>query len=328
MSKREIPYFVLLGLCTYHRQTSLKLAIKSILALKIPKDVELELMVVDNSKEACSRSMVNELSKNSKFMISYCHESKHGISFARNRVLDFALVKGYFNAIAFFDDDAVLDPRWLNEMYKYVKSQGLEAGFVLTGPQKFVLPQMLLFGRKKPNFFQAMSFASGTLRPWAATHNVFFAISLIRDMGLVFDPDFALTGGEDQMFFMQAVQKGARIIWLEEAIAEEKVIKARLSFDWLLKRNFRYSSQGFRMYNKLFSWSRALALSLIKSGLYLSSGLILLFPLGILAALLPFSRHYTLRALAYISRSLGWLLGCINFRYREYGYEVASKKLE
>ncbi len=318
-------YFILLGLCTRHREATLKQAIQSVLDLEIPQGVRLELIVVDNTKEASAYSLVSHFANNSQLVIHYCHEPKHGISFARNRVLEFALdfssIEKQPQAIAFFDDDAMLDSKWLSHLYRYYDYDKQKVGlsFILTGPQQSILPDGVPTWVKKTEFFKPMQFISGTRRPWAATHNVFFDISLIKEMGLRFDSDFALTGGEDQMFFMQAVQKGAVILWINEAIVREKVEKQRISYRWILKRNFRYSSQGFHIYTKLFSsWRKALVLSVTKGSLYLSYGLLLFVPLGMLAWFFSPYQHYTLKALAYISRGLGWFIGSLGFRYQEY----------
>lgn len=306
-------HFVLLGLCTYHRPRLLSEALESLTKLDIPRELQVELTLVDNENSITTQRVLDQVKDKLAFKTDYRVESQRGIAYARNKVLEAALEKKA-DAIAFFDDDARVAPDWLALLYSYYSKNKVE---VVTGPQKSILPPGAPLWAYKSEFLQGMRFSTDTERPWAATHNVFFDMILVREWGLRFDTDFALTGGDDQFFFMQAVQKGARIRWLEKAIVSEKVSPERLSLSWVLRRNFRHSCDGARFYKKLFGRMKASFFSIAKGTLYLSYGFTLMLP-SVFLAIKPGTRHYSIKALGYISRGLGWLCGCGGFRYEEY----------
>ena len=308
-------HFVLLGLCTYHRPELLTEALESLSRLRIPQNLRVELLLVDNEVSPFVRTILERAQKKLAFQAEYESEKQRGIPYARNRVLEEALKKGA-QFIAFFDDDARPSPNWLEEIYHYYLKNKIE---VITGPQKplFAPKDDTPLWAYKSEFLQAMHFPTGTERPWAATHNVFFSIKLVQEWGLRFDTDFALSGADDQLFFMQAVQKGARIHWLEEAVIHETVSRERLRLGWILQRNFRYSCEGARFYRKLFGNFKASFLALMKASLYLSYGLFFILAFSFLAPF-PSFRHHSIQALGYIARGLGWLLGWGGYSYEEY----------
>lgn len=323
--------FVLVGLCTYHRLSTLERAIKSVLDLDIPQGVRLELVVVDNSKEASAYDLVRHIDEASEMVISYCHQPRRGIPLARNMVLDFALSLGSVDEqpqwIAFFDDDESLDPQWLVNYLNYLRyyhplreNAVSEVALVLTGPVQFMLSESAPEWSRKANVFKPLQFPSGTRRRWAATNNVFFDIAIAREQRLRFDSSLSLSSGDDPLFFMQAARRGAKILWVNEATAQEMVERERTTYEWVIRRNYSHGSNGPLVYSKLFPSERIkpIVLSLCKGTLYLCSGLLLMITLGTFTWILPQFRHHTINALALISRGLGWLCGIWGFRYREY----------
>ena len=294
------PQFIAIGLCTYKRPILLELALKSIANLLVPKDIQIIIIIVDNDSEGSARSIVKSSEASLPFPIEYNQEANKGIPFARNKVLERALAK-QVDAIAFLDDDDQADKNWLVQLLKYYTQAKLS---VVTGPQHCLLPPATPKWARKSEFFRSMSFPTGTKRPWAATHNVMFSIELVKKIGLRFDTNF-LTG-EDQLFFMQAVRAGADILWVQKASVSETPSIDRISLKWILLRNFKYSSQGNRLYRKLFGW-RGIFQAFWRGALYLgySSSILLIWGLIVL----PYDRSVFVKALAYFSRGIGWFAG-------------------
>lgn len=321
-------HFILIGLCTYHRPTGLKQAMISVRDLEIPQGVRLELIVVDNSKQGSAQHLVQNFAETSGLIVHFHHEPKQGVPFARNRVLDFALDTGSIDqqpqCIAFFDDDERLDSQWLIKYLSYYnflrQNSRTELVLVLTGPVHRLLPEEAPEWSRKARAFKSPQFASGTQRQWAATNNVFFDIGLIREQGLRFDPSLCFCSGDDQLFFMQASQEGAKIVWVNEAIVRETIGKERTTWEWVLKRNYGHGSNGFLIYSKLSpsKKTKIVVLSFCKGILYVCSGLLLLIALGMFTWILPQFRYWTVNASALISRGLGWLFGILGLRYQEY----------
>ena len=321
-------HFILIGLCTYHRPTCLKRAMISVRDLEIPQGVRLELIIVDNSKEGSAQYLVQHFAETWNLIIHFRHEPRQGVPFARNRVLDFALDIGSTDqqpqCIAFFDDDEKLDSQWLIKHLSYYtflrRNSRTELILVLTGPVYRLLPEEAPEWSRKARVFKSPQFASGTQRQWAATNNVFFDIGLIREKGLRFDPSLSFCSGDDQLFFMQASQEGAKIVWVNEAIVRETIGRERATWEWVLKRNYGHGSNGFLIYSKLFpsEKTKIIVLSFCKGILYVCSGLLLFIALGMFTWILPRFRYWTINASALISRGLGWLSGILGFRYQEY----------
>ena len=320
--------FVLIGLCTHHRLSTLERAVESVLDLEIPQGIRLELVIVDNSEEGSTGDLIHHIDDTSEMTLHYCHEPRRGIPLARNMVLDFALSLGSIDqqpqCIAFFDDDETLDSKWLVNYLRYYRSlrehTGPEAILVLTGPVQFLLGEEAPEWARKAAAFKPLWLPNGTGRRWAATNNVFFDVALVREQRLRFDSSFSLCSGEDQLFFMQAVRRGARIFWVNEATVQETVDRERTTCGWVVRRNYGHGSNGSLIYSKLFPSEkmRSIVPSLCKGILYLSFGFLLLITLGMFTWILPQFRHHTINALALISRGLGWLCGILGFRYREY----------
>jgi hypothetical protein len=70
---------------------------------------------------------------------------------------------------------------------------------------------------------------------------------MIEGMALPFDPQFGLTGGEDNVFFNHLQHGGARMTWCREAVVFETVPSSRANLLWTLKRAFRYGIIGPRV---------------------------------------------------------------------------------
>lgn len=319
-------HFVLVSLCTYQRPAALKRAMASLRDLEIPQGVKMELVVVDNNEDGSADYLVRRFAEVSGFVVHYCHEPIRGISSARNRVLDFALSVGSIDEqpqyVAFFDDDEILDSKWLVSYLSYhaslKRTLGSEAILVLTGPVHFQLPEGAPKWSRKVDVFKPLRFTSGTRRQWAATNNVFFDTALIREYRLRFDLSLSLYSGEDQLFFAQAARRGVEIVWVEEAVVYEVVEDRRTTCGWMLRHCYGYSSNGFFLYSKLFPSQRmkVAVLSLCKGCLYLCYGLFFLVTLGMFTWILPRFRYCTINALALISRGLGWLCGILGLRYQ------------
>ncbi len=297
------PLHIAIGLCTYKRPSLLQLALQSLDKLNLPDNIQITVIVVDNDFKKSAQSLVQKAQKKKSFPIEYHTETQKGIPFARNKIIEKALLI-HADAIAYLDDDGQAHQNWLIKLLDYYR-QGKE--MIVTGPQHCLLPKITPDWAKKSEFFQALSFPSGTSRPWAATHNVLFPIVLVKDMGLRFDTNFLIGTGEDQLFFMEAVKKGMQIIWVEEAEVWEKPTSDRISIRWVLLRNFKYSSQGNRLYRKLFGWQGSIQ-AVWKGILYLSYASTILIILGLISMIYDKGTGMV-KALSYFVRGVGWLAG-------------------
>ncbi len=94
--------------CTYRNPDLLRGAISSLLNQTLSSD-QYEIIVVDNNSGDQTPEVVHCLGDTSSPPVSYVLETRQGLSHARNRGLEAA--RG--EIVAFLDDDAEADPRWL-----------------------------------------------------------------------------------------------------------------------------------------------------------------------------------------------------------------------
>lgn len=97
-------------LCTRNRASLLATALESIRRLDYPSDA-CELVLVDNDSSDNTRQVVDAFAESAPFSVRYVHESKLGLSSARNRGLREARGRYVF----FTDDDQEVDERVLTE---------------------------------------------------------------------------------------------------------------------------------------------------------------------------------------------------------------------
>ena len=104
-------------ICTYNRLDFLKKCIDSILK-QISKNNGIEIVVIDNNCNDGTKEHINSL--NSTY-INYFLETKQGLSHARNKGIEVS--KGDF--LAFVDDDATIDEKWLKSLLYHLKNQNI-----------------------------------------------------------------------------------------------------------------------------------------------------------------------------------------------------------
>jgi|GEM_PF-873820 len=105
---------VTIVVCTYNRAAMLEQALASLVELETESRFTYEVLVVDNnSSDATPETIAAIVAKNGG-LVRGVHESRRGISAARNRGV--AEARGRW--IAFFDDDQLADRRWLCELMK------------------------------------------------------------------------------------------------------------------------------------------------------------------------------------------------------------------
>lgn len=247
--KKSNVDFVLVSLCTCKRPLMLGEALLSVNTLKIPANVKVEVLVVDNDENESAREKVQELSPKVKLPIHYSVEKTRGISYARNKILETA-IKLNASHILCFDDDEILDENCLVEHVNFYNN--CEKVYISSGPayNKFVgeYPKYIT---DSIVFKQSTSKETGAVRKKCATNNVFFPVSLAKDYNLRFSTEYVFMGGEDGDFFGRASKLGFTIVWNKEAIVYELVTKSRANLDYILKKAYYngYSSSLLKLKN-------------------------------------------------------------------------------
>ena len=212
---------VAICVCTCQRQKMLGFCLRSLNRLRVPEDVEVYVIVIDNDPDCSACEAAAFSTSASPHPSLYLREPRRGISFARNAALDAAHAMG-MDWIAFIDDDEVADPDWIAALmapeYRHVP--------VLMGRQILIYPDPRPFWsverekREQPQGRQLKT---------AYTNNVRFSIALV-EAGLRFNEGLGLMGGEDNEFFSAARQAGFEIRQTQRAITYETVHPERLTY--------------------------------------------------------------------------------------------------
>jgi succinoglycan biosynthesis protein ExoM len=216
---------------TFRRPRGLARLLDSLARLTLPKDLVVEIIVVDNDAVGEARSQalaVSEAAENARWFV----EPRQNISLARNRAVSEA--RGRW--LAFIDDDEVADENWLAAFWAEVES-GAGDGFF--GPVLPRLDTVAIPWLGVETFFSRRRHPSGKRIEACetSTSNALVLHSLFADCR--FDPTWGRTGGEDSEIFDRMLAAGARFLWCDEAIVCETIPASRYRLGWLAQRAFR-----------------------------------------------------------------------------------------
>jgi glycosyltransferase involved in cell wall biosynthesis len=212
----------------------LRACLESLIRQRVPEDVLLSIVVVENDEASACKRIVEELAAVADAPpIAYAHEPRLGIPIARNRALELALAQDP-DWIAFIDDDEVAPVDWVARFA--AASRMLEAD-VLHGPVEAhadASGETVVPRKRRP---------SGERLKTAATNNTLMRARLVREgageLSLRFNEAMRFSGGSDNDFFSRAVALGAVIRWVDDNIVRETVPASRQTFRWMLERNRR-----------------------------------------------------------------------------------------
>lgn len=282
-----------------------------------------EIVVVDNTTEASARAVVQSAARSAAVDVRYVHETRPGVSHARNR----GVAEARGELIAFVDDDEIPGPTWLAEM---LEAQRTYHADVVLGPVRplFNGAPPRLARLLKSAFTQSSEAPTGTIigahTPFfwrrtgcarvLASNNALLVKARCIDTAEPFDPSLGLTGGEDTLFFTRLHRAGRRIVWCREALVHERVAKERLTSRFLIMRKFRdgqiTSSACLRLRPRqlgtLAAWMAVGGAQLVVGGV-----------IGPIAY--PWRRQLGIKGLCMAATGLGKLTFLGRFRPQQYG---------
>jgi succinoglycan biosynthesis protein ExoM len=134
---------------------------------------------------------------------------------------------------------------------------------------------------------------------------------LVVEGGGPFDPRYGLSGGEDTVLFTALADHGARFVWADEAIVDERVPPERARLGFLLRRAFG-GGHGHARYRLAREGSRAAPPLLARAAIAVGGAAILA------PASLPLGLH---RAIAWClvgAAGCGKLAGLTPLRFEPY----------
>ena len=293
---------IVIAIPTYKRPKSLKRLLDAIAGLMTELDVA--VLVADNDPEDHEGlDLCRKLAGSYRWPLTAVIATERGIAQVRNTLVEQALADPAMQFVAMIDDDEWPEQHWLDAFLAVQRQTGADLlqGSILfdhegDGPapiadiRRPTGPVPMLQGAG--NLLIARKVLEETARPW-------------------FDPDFALTGGEDHEFFMRLAKAGRRFAWADAARAHGDVPEARRDLSWVLARAYSTGNSDMRV---LLKHRGGAGMWLREVGKI--AGALLLSPL--LAVILAASPNRRLASLQTLFRAAGKLTAMFGARYNEY----------
>ena len=221
-------------ICTFKRERSLDVCLRSFIDLRIPRDTEVIVTIIDNDEAGSAGKIVSRLKDSFPLPLHYHIEPKRGIPCARNRAIDETHAMGC-DYLIFIDDDEWVEPDWLENLYSFCQQHGGE--IIVSGVVISELPENVPVHIR--DLFNKSQKPSGSKLSSCATNNVLIPTKITKRSALRFDETNPLAGGTDTIFFCNAVNAGAVILKCAEAVVHESIPENRLTIRWLSKRKYR-----------------------------------------------------------------------------------------
>lgn len=294
-----MPDSVIVCIPTFKRPKSLARLLDAIAALETNADVR--VLVADNDAEGhAGRDLCLGLT-NYRWPLTAVIAEKRGIAQVRNCLIENAL-KTDAQFLAMIDDDEWPGADWIDEFLKTAHAT-----------QADVLQGSIFFGQgEAADGHGDIRRATGPIAMLQGAGNLLIARATLEDMAAPwFDPQFALSGGEDQDFFVRLQRAGKRFAWSDEARAHGEVPETRANLGWLLRRAYSVGNSDMRVLLK----HRPGAARITAEALKILASL-LLSPLA--AVILAASPNRRALALQKLFRACGKLTAMFGARYNEY----------
>lgn len=232
-------------ICTRDRTAHFARCLSSVLAQGLPRDDwQLEVVVVDNSATGTGKHQVDGLALQNA-PVTYVHEARAGIPFARNAALGAALLLDP-TWIVFIDDDEVAPPGWLARLVQAAETTGADVvhGGVI-GASAADVGDLAVGWRPS----ETLPRCRRTNK--AATNNVLLRAWIVADpVRLRFDEHMRESGGSDGEFFMRVGDTGARMVRTDDAPVFEERSQQREAPSWQRRRAFRVGANCNYRYRK------------------------------------------------------------------------------
>jgi len=222
-------------IATFRRPVGLARLLDSLVRIKVPSEIEVEVLVVDNDAAGSARAVVEahtDAFRSSLRPLRYFVEPRQNIAHARNRAVEAA--RGRW--LMFIDDDEIADENWLTAYLELFDRYECDGAFgpVISRLERVVTPWLDV-----PTFYSSHRHITGTVlrKGEPRTGNAMIRRTLFD--GRRFDPRFGRTGGSDAQLFGVMCSAGARFLWCDEAQIVEYLPPERHCVSWLARRSFR-----------------------------------------------------------------------------------------
>lgn len=232
-------------LCSSGTRETLKSCLASLESQYVPQDIEISLLLVDNSRDALLKDLIDDRT-NPGLASCYLHEPRTGIPFARNAALKQARAQ-LADWVAFIDDDEIAPRHWVSQLLAHLNANHADAVVGEVGRCETLEAAVQSARNRQPQEIRKRLPRVKT----AVTSNVLLASRIYSEsaMALNFDERMVF-GGSDREFFMRAIQKGAHIVYAANELVYETWPIERRKPTYLLMRWFRHGVSFNYRYRK------------------------------------------------------------------------------
>ena len=290
---------VVICIPTFKRPKMLKRLLDAIALLKTESPIS--VLVADNDAESHAGFDLCRSLTNYRWPLRAVIAQKRGIAQVRNILIEQAL-KSDAQFIAMIDDDEWPQEDWIDQ-------------FLMTAhaTKADVLQGSILFGQPcAADGHGDIRRPTGPVAMLQGAGNILIRRAVLEEIEAPwFDPEFALSGGEDRDFFVRLERAGKRFAWSDEARAHGDVPETRANLGWLLRRAYSVGNSDMLVLLKHRPGLLRLALELLK---IMAS--LLLSPLA--AVILAASPNRRAIPLQKLFRAAGKLSAMAGTRYNEY----------
>ncbi|GKX35740.1 MAG: hypothetical protein MnENMB40S_33580 [Rhizobiaceae bacterium MnEN-MB40S] len=299
--------------------------LRSLAALDTGPDFTFSIVLVENGDEGILQSVADEFRQYAPGIdIEYLKEPVIGVASARNCALNYAIDAG-FDKLAFVDDDEIVRPSWISNLYRSMKRRNLD---LVGGPvipfakdppdgiiETVILRNLLARSSRIQRVSRYLETRDRDGSIMLATNNWMTDLDFCRKNNLRFDIIYNLTGGEDSGFFYAAKRAGAKTGWCTQAFVDEEVPAVRLTVGYQFRRSRDQSLVSFRRKYKKRPYLKWLIIPI---------GSLYKFVAGLLLLILaPFTLGKTLlSSIRALGQALGRIFGL--FGYHTFHYEKTT----
>ncbi len=292
-------------IATYRRSQLLLSLYQSLCRLRKIEEYDVRLIIVDNDPQQSAQGVV-DLFDNSLFKIIYDIAPIKGLANVRNKLLSHVCSE----FLAFLDDDEVVLPNWLIDMFGTLLKYDADAVF---GPVEGKMPFDAPVWAQNQPCFKRSTRKTGTLLSYGATNNVLMRTRALGDPFHQFDEQYNLTGGEDIDFFYRLRLTGKKFAWCDEALVQEHIPEDRLTTRWVYRRALR----GGQCFSRIFISRLSIFRRILWAGYKI---LQLIIVIVILPIVFLFSFSYYVQMCGRICAAFGQLTGLLgqSLQFKEY----------
>jgi succinoglycan biosynthesis protein ExoM len=290
---------------TYKRPILLKKLLDSLNNQQLDNNVELEIIVADNSPAKEGEKVVSEFSKNSPFTLIYCYQTEKNISLTRN----LAVSKSTGDYILFIDDDGYADKYWIKNMLSCLIDYNAAAVFGRVIPY---------FAKETPNWIKKGGFfdrpcpSTGKNPIFTRTGNCLVKAEVLKVVEGPFDAQYGITGGSDTHLFEKLLMKNAKFVSCYEALVYDYVHPQRANFKWLRNRSLRTGNTHTRRTLEFSNYNIFVIIKLFIKALLYS------FISSILIIVSIFSKRLRIFWTLKLIGNVGHILAIFKYHYNEY----------